>query len=105
MNRPEDIPEDVMAAAEERYLDAVVMTSKDEPKAIVLMIARSILEERQRMEKQLDAMRRDWCEFCDMIGVTVDTHEAVAERLIADRELIAEAKRYAAAIRKGGQDE
>jgi hypothetical protein len=59
VSRREDIPQDVLATAEDRYLDAVVMTKKDEPRAIVLMIARAILAERERCAKIADGIREE----------------------------------------------
>lgn len=112
MTRPEDIPERVWAEATNealayiRWLGPVSLDS-DADHVLTGSFARAILAAEMRVREEcaaeMSAMRRDWCEFCEMIGVTVDTHEAVAELLMADRELIAEAKRLSAAIRKGGE--
>ena len=46
-------PEDVLETAEEAYLQAIYMTTSDEPQNMVRMVARAILAERERVADQL----------------------------------------------------
>jgi hypothetical protein len=71
------------------------MTTADTPQAMVAMLAKAIA----KSEAKAEACARDWSEFCGMIGVAVDTHEAVAEQLMEEREMVKQAKRLAAASR------
>lgn len=48
MTRPDDIPHDVLVLAEEAYQRAIVITTSDEPRDMVRMVARAILAERRR---------------------------------------------------------
>lgn len=34
-----------------------------------------------RCHDERERMAQDWCDFCEMIGVEVDTHEAVAAQI------------------------
>ena len=53
-----EIPEDVMKLAEDAYLKAIYMTAKDEPKAMVNMVARAILAA-QEAQRERDAKIAD----------------------------------------------
>lgn len=46
--------------------------------------------EAAQRRSDMEAMAKDWCEFCDDIGLDVDTHPAIADRVSA--ALAAEAK-------------
>lgn len=37
-----------------------------------------------RLEREAQALARDWCVFCEDIGMTVDTHQAIADRINAE---------------------
>lgn len=49
-----EIPEDVMVLAEEAYQRAIYMTTEDDPKTMVEMVARAIMAERERCAKVAD---------------------------------------------------
>lgn len=51
VSKPEDIPQSVLAVAEEAYQQAIYMTTSDEPQNMVLMVARAIMAERARCAK------------------------------------------------------
>lgn len=46
----------------------------------------TLAAEVERLRKERDLMAREWCDFCEMMGVTVDAQEAVASVLLARAE-------------------
>lgn len=92
MTKPDDIPQDVWDAAAECLAagDWPLWLVDGERHAAHISIARAILAERTRQEslvnllqKDRERMSQDWCDFCETIGVDIDTHEAVAAQIKA----------------------
>lgn len=86
MSKPEDIPQDVWEAAAECFAsgDWSLWLVDEERRAAHVSIAHAIQTERDRQAAVRDRMAEDWCDFCEAIGVDVDTHEAVAEAVMAN---------------------
>lgn len=73
MTRPDDVPESVLAMAEEAYQQAIYMTTEDEPKAMVLMVARAIMAAEKR-GRELGRADSDRLDFLDSLNAALNGH-------------------------------
>lgn len=90
----EDIPQSVLAIAEEAYQQAIYMTTSDEPQNMVLMVARAIMAERERCAKLADNRWQDFDAKLASGNIPEHLHERAVDRAF-------EAQHLASAIRKG----
>lgn len=95
MQRPEDIPEDVLALAEQAYAEAIYMTGADEPRRMVLMVARAIMAAKAEEREACAAYHDEWeRKHIRLIEERPDDADFHSEHALRHRV-------HAAAIRKG----
>lgn len=85
--KPDDIPEDVMSAAEDAYQAAIYMTTHDEPQAMVAMVARAIMAERERTEaRMLDLLKAPAAVRVNYLRGNIACQPLIDEAVVAERD-------------------